>query len=474
MQRSATAYSAWPISSLPKMIKSFIFCLLTFLTVHANNNKVTITVVVPPNSTTVPLHRPISLSFHPTTEHLYIANMDNDSVTILTEHGATEKKDTLAYHYMTHVSGISFNADGTEFASCHDSTNRYDAAEAWDPKRDWRWTDANVKVDLAAEAAEGKAGNNNMGPSLWRTNTYAVKNQKYGTEVWHKDKNGKTLYGSHIDMLHQSPRCVGITFAHTTRVYYAIDDGWGLPATHGAVVRYDFSKDHGEGGSDHTVGKVHRLRGFMLTRVPGVASQPVFDHTNQMLYIADTGGGRIVKLDVSSGVVSKDTPPYSIQNHKLDEYLYIDIGLHWSFGKNVLKYPSGLALRTEKDMLMLFVSDYETSQIHIFFAENGEVARSPLDIATTAGLQKHGLSGLTFGPSGKLWAAHATAPAIVSVTIPIVTNQPEEPELAPEDPVKPEEPVKPEATTSRGTTTVTSFGVVSGTCILAAYFLQYT
>ena len=26
---------------------------------------------------------------------------------------------------------------------------------------------------------------------------------------------------------------------------------------------------------------------------------------------------------------------------------YIDIGTHWSFGKDVLEYPSGLALRTE-------------------------------------------------------------------------------------------------------------------------------
>ena len=440
------------------MIRSYVFCLLTFLTVHANT-KDTITVVVAPNSTTIPLHRPISLAFHPTTNALYVANMDNDSVTIIVGKTGTEKKDTLAYHYMTHVSGISFNADGTEFASCHDSTNRYDAAEAWDPKRDWRWNDANLKVDLAAEAAEGKAGNNNMGPSLWRTNTYAVKNQQYGTEVWHKEKDGKTLYGSHIDMLHQSPRCVGITFAHTTRVYYAIDDGWGLPATHGAVVRYDFSKDHGEGGSDHTVGKVHRLRGFMLTRVPGVASQPVFDHTNQMLYIADTGAGRIVKLDVSSGTVSKDTPPYSIQNHKLDEYLYIDIGTHWSFGKDVLEYPSGLALRTEptatKDLL-LFVSDYGTSQIHVFFAANGEVARNPLDVATTIGVQKHGLSGMSFGPTGKLWATHATAPAIIAVTVPIVTNQPKEPIPAPDDPVKPEE------TTSGTTSTrmMTSFGML--------------
>ena len=113
----------------------------------------------------VPLHRPVSLASRTSTE-LWIANMDNDSVTIVNLAevdgsflSAEERKDTLAYHYMTHMSGISFNRNGTEFATCQDSTNRYGQAEAWDAVQDWRWKNQN-NTDFAAEAAEGKAGNN--------------------------------------------------------------------------------------------------------------------------------------------------------------------------------------------------------------------------------------------------------------------------------------------------------------------------
>jgi hypothetical protein len=365
--------------------------------------------------------------------------MDNDSITIIVSSSlgieGIERKDSLAYHYMTHVSGISFNADGSEFASCQDSTNRYGQAESWDPSQDWRWKNVNV-TDSAAESAEGVAGNNFMGPSLWRTATYAVANQAR-PGVWNKDDNGKSLYGSHIDMLHQSPRCVGITFAKSPRTYFAVDDGWGNPIEHGAVVRYDFSADHGEGGSNHTVARVHRLRGFLLTRVAGVASQAVLDHSSNMLFVADTGGSRVVKIDLDSGVVSNDIPPYTIQKHKLSEYRYVDVGKHWIFGKDVLEHPSGIAVRTETTTgeVLLFVSDYGTSNIHVFFASTGEVARPPVDVSAKMTV-RHGLSGITFATQGTLlWATHATSPAIVTISIPAISTRPVQPVPTPEDPV---------------------------------------
>ena len=361
----------------------------------------------------LPLHRPVALAFRPNSSQLYIANMDNDSLSIFdtSTSMSMEKKDTLAYHYMTHVSSLAFNANGTEFATCQDSTNRYAGPEAWDSIQDWRWNNIDV-VDANAQAAEGVAGNQFMGPSLWRTSSYALANQQYGNHVWYKDANGTSKYGSHIDMLHQSPRCVGITYAGVPRVYFAVDDGWGRSKQHGSIVRYDFSTDHGEGGSDHTTAKVWRYRGFVLTRMPGVASQIVFDLDTTALYVADTGGGRIVKLNVSSGVFNtEETPPYSIQNQPLDEYKYVDIQTYWVLGKGIVTHPSGLALRKETSgEMVLFVSDFGTSMIHVLFASNGEVCRPAISVSVA-----YGLSGLTFGSDGTLWAVHAVAPALFTV-----------------------------------------------------------
>jgi hypothetical protein len=366
---------------------------------------------------------------------------------------AVERKDALAYHYMTHVSGIAFGGGGdngtaAEFATCQDSTNRYGAAEAWDAARDWRWENAN-RTDAAAEAAEGTAGNNFMGPSLWRVASYAVDNQQYGPEKWHKDADGRSRYGSHIDMLHQSPRCVGITFDgsgrrssgtddHPMRSYWAVDDGWGAPLRHGPVVHYDFDLDHGEGGSNHTAARVVRYRGFMLTRVPGVASQPVFDPAQRMLYVADAGGGRVVKINVSAGVINEtDVPPFAVQMHALTSYKYADVpaAASWSLGAGVLGHPSGLALRVEGTTgeAVLFVSDFGTSKIHVLFAANGESAMASIDVIGGSALKNanqgaglfHGLSGLAIRPAtNEVWAVHAVAPAVIRVVVAEVGGRP--------------------------------------------------
>ena len=276
-----------------------------------------------------------------------------------------------------------------------------------------------------------------MGPSLWRVASYALANQQYGREKWHTDPDGRSRYGSHIDMLHQSPRCVGITFDggarsegdDPIRSYWAIDDGWGQPLRHGPVVHYDFDLDHGEGGSNHTVARVLRYRGFLLTRMPGVASQPVFDSTQRILYVADAGGGRVVKVNVSAGVVNeKESPPFEVQKHALTVYKYVDVpaSATWSLGAEVLEHPSGLALRVERTTgeALLFVSDFGTSKIHVLFASNGETARPSIDVVESSALKSsnraggllHGLSGLTIrAETDEVWAVHAVAPAVILV-----------------------------------------------------------
>ena len=108
-------------------------------------------------------------------------------------------------------------------------------------------------------------------------------------------------------------------------------------------MRYDFSKDHGEGGSDHTVGKVHRLRGFMLTRVPGEQIK---------LVGAETAGGvgAGVDLDASSLV---NTVSFSFG---CVEVFIIGVG-DFTFYFAVWKVESGMVFPDAKSFVHDFLSN---------------------------------------------------------------------------------------------------------------------
>ena len=93
--------------------------------------------------------------------------------------------DFFARHFMDKVSSISFGA-GNEFASCQESHDE--------------WND------------QPQAPDNYMGPTLWLADLdiFAKVNQDY-------PGNGKE--GSHIDMLHESPLCMGIAWDPRQRLF---------------------------------------------------------------------------------------------------------------------------------------------------------------------------------------------------------------------------------------------------------------
>src|SRR5688572_30860417 len=101
---------------------------------------------------------------------------------------------------------------------------------------------------------------------------------------------GPVTNGSHLDMLHQSPWCMGI--AHWSGNVYFVFDG-----NNGHVVYYDFQADHGPGADDHSDGIVRRYLDAQVTRVPGVPGHLIVDKASSWLYVADTGGRRIPRMD---------------------------------------------------------------------------------------------------------------------------------------------------------------------------------
>lgn len=223
---------------------------------------------------------PRDLAFNPDVPgELWVVNRKDDSVTIFQDMGTADQTsenriDPFAMHFMEEVSSISFGAatwegsDALTFGTCQESRNTY-----------------NDRYDA----------NDFMGPTLWTADLeyFATSNEEaieYLTDLF----GFYTDLGSHLDMLHESPLCMGIAW-ETENVYWVFD------GFNGDIVRYDFVEDHGIGYDDHSDGIISRVADLDVERVPDVPSHMDIDENTGLLYIADTGNNRILVLDPSTG-----------------------------------------------------------------------------------------------------------------------------------------------------------------------------
>lgn len=260
--------------------------------------------------------------------------------------------DGNSWHFMRRPSSMAFGA-GATFATCHEERT------------------GNYLDDPA----------NFIGPTLWSSDL-SVYAQDPGV-----DSEGAPLNGSHLDMLHSTPFCMGI--AHETANVY-----WTFNGFVGAVERYDFKGDHGPGYHDHSDGEIQRFAVGEFARVEGVPSH--MDFVDGELYIADTGNSRIAKLNPDSAtVMGSITPAYEplAINQVLDGASITDI-----LPAGTLERPSGLVHHEG----VLFVSDNASGKI-VALSLEGEVLRE-LQTELTDGQ----LSPLTIGPDGKLYFADLT------------------------------------------------------------------
>lgn len=274
------------------------------------------------------------------------------------EQTAEVKVDAYGQHFMAYVSSGAFADDGT-FATCQESRDEWNVGPQ--PPDDF------------------------MGPALWPSDLdiYAEVGQAFPPEGG--------VEGSHLDMLHQSPLCMGI--AHDKdRVFWAFD------GHNSDIVRYDFQDDHGPGGGDHTDGIITRYVDVNVTRVANIVGHMELDHATGMLYVADTGTGRLMRLDTASG-----TDMGGLSGDK-DGATYTGVeGADWAVLVEGLDEPAGVALHDGH----VFVSEHGTGDIIAFDLEGNEVDR----MSTPA----KRIMGITIGPAGDLWYVDAGANEVVRV-----------------------------------------------------------
>ncbi len=301
---------------------------------------------------------PRDLAFNPRrADELWVVNYTLDSMVII--HGAPAdtrapelRIDGYALHFMAEVSAIDFGQDETTFglpgtfATCGESRNTYNDTQ---PPNDF------------------------MGPALWSSDL---------TIFAELNPNG---LGSHLDMLHCSPLCMGI--AHQEANVY-----WTFSGLSGAITKYDFMTDNGIGNDDHSDGTAFQYVTGQVAYQPGVPSHLAYDATDRMLYIADTGNARVARLDTTTGTAGEPIPPLEpmIAFNRIDGAALTEIV---PASSGLVERPSGIELRNG----FLYVTDNANGRISAFDLTGQRV--NWLDTALPAG----SLAGLTFGPDGRIY-----------------------------------------------------------------------
>lgn len=271
------------------------------------------------------------------------------SVTIIKKPGQADstfdrKTDQNAWHFMRRPTGIAFGVNDT-FATCAEART------------------GNYLDDFA----------DYVGPTLWSSDP----------AIFAQDP-GAGLNGSHLDMLHATPWCMGI--AHEAENIY-----WVFNGNIGSLDRYDFQQDHGPGHDNHDDGKIYRYVEGKLKRLPNVPSHMIYVASEQQLYVADTGNSRIVRLDTKSGRVDGEASP--IYEIYAENKQFEDAELQEIIAPGTLQQPSGLAY----DGDVLYITDHATGMFYAFTAD-GEQLRS-----LQSNLPANALAGLTIGPDGKIY-----------------------------------------------------------------------
>ena len=287
------------------------------------------------------LRTPRDLAFNPDVDgELWVVNRYNDAATIFSSVGEADQTsdmriDPYAMHFMEEVSSIEMggvthaDSDARTFGTCQESRNTYNGRARPD--------------DF-------------MGPTLWSADHDIFGYSNPEAVEFLSDLFGFYAdLGSHLDMLHESPLCMGIAW-EVDNVYWVYD---GFNET---IARYDFVEDHGIGYDDHSDGIIGKVTDLTLTRLADVPSHMEVDHASGMLYAVDTGANRVLKLDTQSGEKGarlRSSEP-GTDHHELDnvEYsVFID-------GSTVegMSAPSGLDLVDDH----ILITDNETGRILAF------------------------------------------------------------------------------------------------------------
>ena len=308
------------------------------------------------------IDEPRDLDFHPNGD-LWIINTGTENsggstVKVLSPGlaGQTDlwEQDGNAWHFMSLPSGIAFSNNGN-FAT---STSVLDA---------------------------NHQGGSFTGPALWSSDPL----------IYAKPSGGN---GSHLDMLHESPYCMGIC-SEEENVFWVYDD------YNKDIVRYDFVDDHGPGNSYHDDGRVLRYPGMGLSAIDHtIVCHLILDENKKWLYFTDGSNKRIMRLDITTGSLG-GSPSWGPQE-TLAEYQKVTGFTFEEVVTTGLVQPAGIDIIDNK----LVVTDHSNGDI-IFY----DVSNVPATEIGRIQTNEPGIMGTVIGPNGKIWYANAALNKVVKI-----------------------------------------------------------
>lgn len=333
-------------------------------------NKIDQIVFSEPNITTVAtggngLDRPTDLDFFPVLgkDELWVINQRTESAggsTVKISNASSGSPsdfemqvDGNSWHFMSLPTAIAFSSDNFNFAN---STGVQDA---------------------------NHNGGTFTGPALWSSDP----------DVYAQPSGGN---GSHLDMLHGSPFCMGI--AHEVDNVFWVYDDWNKD-----IVRYDFVGDHGPGNDDHADGKLRRYKNIGIQRDADIPNHMILDKTSGWIYFVDNGNSRIMRLDINSGNVGNTLP---LVNEPLAEHVSMVNFNTETIIEDGLDRPCGIELFEN----YLLIGNYGNGDINVYDITNN------FELTGTIVTGEPGLTGIKLGPDGNIYAVNRINNSLVSIS----------------------------------------------------------
>jgi hypothetical protein len=333
-------------------------------------NKIVQIILSEPNITTIAtgnngLERPTDLDFFPVLgkDELWVINQrtENEGGSTVTISDATAetpsdiqmKVDGNSWHFMSLPTGIAFSSENFNFAN---STGVQDA---------------------------NHSGGTFTGPALWSSDP----------DIYAQPSGGN---GSHLDMLHGSPFCMGI--AHEVDNVFWVYDDWNSD-----IVRYDFAEDHGPGNDDHADGRIRRYSNIGIQKDGDIPNHMILDKTSGWMYFVDNGNSRVMRLDINSGTIGATL---SEINEPLAEHVRMDGFTAETIIDTGLDRPCGIELFKN----YLLVGNYGTGDINVY-----DISLN-FDFIGVIETGESGLTGIKLGPDGNIYAVNRINNSLVSIT----------------------------------------------------------
>ncbi|MBT8231208.1 MAG: T9SS type A sorting domain-containing protein [Saprospiraceae bacterium] len=310
--------------------------------------------VVPIANTTHGLDKPTDLDFFPLLgkDELWVINerVESSGGSTVTISNTTDdvnrsfdmRVDGNAWHFMSLPTALAFSDDNFNFAS---STGVQDA---------------------------NHSGGTFTGPTLWSSDP----------TIYAQPSGGN---GSHLDMLHGSPLCMGI--AHEVDNVFWVYDAWNSD-----IVRYDFVADHGPGNDDHSDGKLHRYQNIGISKDNDIPNHMMLDKKTGWLYFVDNGNDRVMRLDINSGTSGQNL---ALINEPLSEHIRID-NFDVEMVAEGFDRPCGLEIFEN----YLLIGNYGSGLIDVFDMDQEFLNLGSIDSGDP------GLTGIKVGPDGNIWCTN--------------------------------------------------------------------